>query len=136
MQITNFCVYGVDAMALLAAGEPGEPCTVNQVASACGKSISYTEQLFAKLRCAGLVRAERGRGGGYYLTRPARSITVADIVSACQRPEDDAPQPWQTRPPGEAEDADAIELLWAALDSHTRHYLDGVSLAEVTPRAA
>lgn len=45
-------------------------------------SQSYLEQLFAKLRRAGIVKSTRGPGGGYSLSRPARDISLADIFIA------------------------------------------------------
>jgi Rrf2 family iron-sulfur cluster assembly transcriptional regulator len=49
-------------------------------------SRSYLEQLFCKLRRAGLVRSSRGPGGGYQLARPAEAIAIAHIVSAVDEP--------------------------------------------------
>jgi Rrf2 family iron-sulfur cluster assembly transcriptional regulator len=49
-------------------------------------SLSYLEQLFARLRQAGLVTGMRGPGGGYRLARPCGEIQIADIVSAVNEP--------------------------------------------------
>lgn len=45
-------------------------------------SLPYLEQLFVKLRRGGLVESVRGPGGGYRLARPAREITVVDVLQA------------------------------------------------------
>lgn len=45
-------------------------------------SLPYLEQLFVKLRRAGLVKSVRGPGGGYRLARPASTIRVSDILGA------------------------------------------------------
>lgn len=45
-------------------------------------SLPYLEQLFVKLRRAGLVSSTRGPGGGYKLARPASEIRVVDILGA------------------------------------------------------
>lgn len=47
-----------------------------------GGSISYLEQITAKLRVAGLVRSERGPGGGYRLAKPAAEVSVGDLFRA------------------------------------------------------
>ncbi|MDH3354237.1 MAG: Rrf2 family transcriptional regulator, partial [Chromatiales bacterium] len=47
-----------------------------------GISLSYLEQLFSKLRRNGLVDSARGPGGGYRLSRSARDICVADVITA------------------------------------------------------
>jgi Rrf2 family iron-sulfur cluster assembly transcriptional regulator len=49
-------------------------------------SQEYLEQLFSKLRSAGLVESQRGPGGGYWLSRPADAICIADIISAVDEP--------------------------------------------------
>ena len=49
-------------------------------------SLSYLEQLFAKMRRAGLVSGVRGPGGGYRLARGADSVTVAEIIDAVNEP--------------------------------------------------
>jgi Rrf2 family iron-sulfur cluster assembly transcriptional regulator len=49
-------------------------------------SLSYLEQLFARLRRKGLVRSARGPGGGYRLARTAGETTIAEIVHAVDEP--------------------------------------------------
>ena len=49
-------------------------------------SLSYLEQLFARLRRRGLVQSARGPGGGYRLARTAGETTIADIVLAVDEP--------------------------------------------------
>jgi Rrf2 family iron-sulfur cluster assembly transcriptional regulator len=49
-------------------------------------SLSYLEQLFARMRRAGLVSGVRGPGGGYRLARPAEVVTVAEIIAAVNEP--------------------------------------------------
>ena len=51
-------------------------------------SLSYLEQLFGKLRRAGLVESVRGPGGGYHLARPADTVSVADVILAVDEPID------------------------------------------------
>lgn len=47
-------------------------------------SLAYLERLFALLKKAGLVRADKGVKGGYYLTRPAKQISVLQIIEALE----------------------------------------------------
>ncbi|MND98842.1 HTH-type transcriptional regulator IscR [compost metagenome] len=49
-------------------------------------SLSYLEQLFARLRKSGLVKSVRGPGGGYRLAREACETAVAEIVLAVDEP--------------------------------------------------
>jgi Rrf2 family iron-sulfur cluster assembly transcriptional regulator len=64
----------------------GKPISLAEVSERQQISLSYLEQLFARLRKAGLVRSARGPGGGYVLARPAAQIFVSEIVLAVDEP--------------------------------------------------
>lgn len=80
--------FAVNAMIDLALREPAGPVALVSIAKRQGISLSYLEQLFSRLRKLGLVESTRGPGGGYRLGHSADSITVADIVSAVDDPQD------------------------------------------------
>jgi len=86
MKLTAKGRYAVTAMADLAAFANGAPAPLADVAARQEISLSYLEQLFAKLRRAGLVTAARGPGGGYRLAREAGEIRVSDIILAVDEP--------------------------------------------------
>jgi len=67
VKLTTKGRYAVAAMADLAAAEPGGPVALSDVALRQGISLSYLEQLFAKLKRSGLVNSARGASGGYSL---------------------------------------------------------------------
>ena len=69
-------------MADIAATAGDAPVSLSDVALRQGISLSYLEQLFAKLRRAGLVSSARGVAGGYALTAAPAEIRVADIIDA------------------------------------------------------
>ncbi len=69
-------------MADIAATKSDMPVALSDVALRQGISLSYLEQLFAKLRRAGLVTSVRGGAGGYVLGALAADIRVADIIEA------------------------------------------------------
>src|SRR3569623_669142 len=80
--------YAVMAMTDLARRQD-EPCRAvarADIASRQEISLSYLEQLFARLRRKGLVQSARGPGGGYRLSRTAAETTIADIVHAVDEP--------------------------------------------------
>ncbi len=81
MRLTTKSRYAVTAMLGLALHKD-RPLTLLDLSEKQGISISYLEQLFAKLRAKGLVKGVRGPGGGYYLGRSAEEISVADIICA------------------------------------------------------
>jgi Rrf2 family iron-sulfur cluster assembly transcriptional regulator len=75
------------AMADLAGHEAGaKPVSLADIAQRQEISLSYLEQLFAKLRRGGLVRSVRGPGGGYQLSRPSSELRIADIILAVDEP--------------------------------------------------
>lgn len=93
--------------------------------------LAYLEQLFGKLRDAGLVNSQRGRSGGYLLARDAHEIAIADVLSAVEEPTR------MTRcmgadDPGCVGDAKCLTHgLWSALGRHIRDFLGEVTLADV-----
>jgi Rrf2 family iron-sulfur cluster assembly transcriptional regulator len=70
----------------LSADPKRGPITLSDIAERQEISLSYLEQLFSRLRKAGLVKSVRGPGGGYVLARPASDLCVADIVLAVDEP--------------------------------------------------
>lgn len=76
--------YGVRVMAHL-AGRAGEgPTSLATVAEAEGLPLAYLEHLAARLRRAELIESRRGARGGYSLSRPAETITMAEVVRALE----------------------------------------------------
>jgi len=95
-------------------------------------SLSYLEQLFAKLRREGLVHGVRGPGGGYTLARDPDDISIAQIVTAVDEKVD------VTRCGGrencqEGERCLSHEL-WTDLSQQIYEYMDGISLGEIVRR--
>lgn len=87
MRLSTKGRYAVMAMADLAGNEgANRPVSLAEIAQRQEISLSYLEQLFAKLRRGGLVRSVRGPGGGYRLSRPAADVRVADIILAVDEP--------------------------------------------------
>ena len=128
--------YAVMAMAELAIRSGGaseaQPVTLAEIAARQDISQSYLEQLFGRLRRAGLVRSARGPGGGYRLARPAAELRIADIVVAVDE------NLRATRcPPGSGKGCMKDESrcvthdLWDELGAHIHLFLSAVSLEDV-----
>jgi len=100
-------------------------------------SQSYLEQLFGKLRRAGLVGSARGPGGGYRLARPPADIAIADIVAAVDEPTKatrcDAGRGGclLSSPPGIGTVQCQTHELWVELGRQIDLFFAGVSLADV-----
>src|SRR5438105_8282764 len=82
MRLTTKGRFAVTAMIDVAMHNGEGPVTLAGVAERQKISLSYLEQLFGKLRRAGLVDSVRGPGGGYNLARASEGASVADIISA------------------------------------------------------
>ena len=86
MKLSTKGRYAVMAMADLADACSDGPVTLSDIASRQSISLSYLEQLFAKLRRADIVSSIRGPGGGYQLSRAPGEIRVSDIIIAVDEP--------------------------------------------------
>ncbi len=87
MRLSTKGRYAVMAMTDLALnGQAGRPISLSEISERQQISLSYLEQLFARLRKAGLVKSARGPGGGYTLARIAGDLFVSEIVLAVDEP--------------------------------------------------
>ena len=82
MRLTTRGRYAVTAMLDLALHGVSKPISLADISQRQEISLSYLEQLFAKLRQNQLVSSVRGPGGGYLLNRPRNEINVAEIIDA------------------------------------------------------
>ncbi|MEZ5542801.1 MAG: Rrf2 family transcriptional regulator [Pseudomonadota bacterium] len=82
MRLSTKGRYAVTAMMDLAVHHGEGAVTLADISETQGISLSYLEQLFARLRKQGLVEGIRGPGGGYQLSRPPEDISVAEIIDA------------------------------------------------------
>jgi len=82
MRLTAKGRYAVTAMLDLAVHEQDGPISLAEISERQGISLSYLEQLFAKLRRSSLVASVRGPGGGYLLNRDSSDIFIAQIVDS------------------------------------------------------
>lgn len=80
MKLSTKGRYGLRALIDLALYSETEAVSISSIALRQNISESYLEQLFAKLRKAGMVNSTRGAQGGYRLARPASSISVGDVL--------------------------------------------------------
>jgi Rrf2 family iron-sulfur cluster assembly transcriptional regulator len=126
--------YAVTAMADLAkygAGDAGDAVPLSAIAERQQISLAYLEQLFSKLRRAGLVESARGRSGGYRLGRPAASITVAEILRAVEEGIRMTRCRGEDAPPCIAGQRCLTHGLWDALGDRISTFLGSVTLQEV-----
>ncbi len=132
MRLTTKGRYAVTAMLDLAFHSQSRPVTLTDIATRQTISLSYLEQLFARLRRAGMVKGVRGPGGGYQLSRNATDINIADIISAVDEPVDST----KCGGKGNCQNNQSCLThdLWMGLSEQIRSYLKGISLGELLER--
>ncbi|WP_017431017.1 Rrf2 family transcriptional regulator [Vreelandella jeotgali] len=133
MRLTTKGRYAVTAMLDLAINADTAPTSLGDIARRQGISLSYLEQLFARLRRSGLVKSIRGPGGGYLLTRAPDAISVSSIVDAVDESVD------ATRCQGLSDcqqgNTCLTHHLWCELSDQIRRFLEDVTLEQLRSRS-
>jgi len=130
MRISAKADYAARAMCELAAHEGGTPLKAELIAAAQDIPASFLENILADLKRAGLIRSLRGQVGGYRLARPAREITIAQVIRAVEGPLADVRgiRPESLRFEGPAE---SLRDVWLATRVGLRRVLEQVSIGDV-----
>lgn len=124
--------YAVMAIADLARHCEGNPVTLSEIAERQQISLSYLEQIFSRLRRAGLVRSIRGPGGGYMLGRPRTEITVSDVMAAVEEPaKSKVCMPHFPAYCTASDNFCATHGLWVRLSDTLRDVLSGITVADI-----
>ena len=126
--------YAVMAMIDIGMNSAGKPVSLADIAARQDISQEYLEQLFGKLRRAGLVASSRGPGGGYALARPADGIAMADVIQAVDE------ELKVTRCSGDAVDGCVkgerccAHDLWSSMGRQMMHFLESITLEDVVEK--
>ncbi|MBF0462211.1 MAG: Rrf2 family transcriptional regulator [Magnetococcales bacterium] len=138
MKLTTRGRYAVTAMLDLSCHGVERPISLADISTRQEISLSYLEQLFAKLRRQGLVRSVRGPGGGYILGGEPEAITIADIIRAVDEPiqaTSCATGSGQGCRPGSDKAKNTSRCithhLWEKVGQHLNHYLESVHLGRL-----
>lgn len=132
MRLTTKGRFAVTAMLDLAMHAQGGAVSLTAISERQHISLSYLEQLFGKLRRAGLVESVRGPGGGYVLSQAASVINIADIIAAAE----DTLDATQCGGAGNCQDDGPCLThdLWVSLNKTIDTYLRGITLQCVLNR--
>ncbi len=132
MRLTTKGRYAVTAVLDLAINQGQGPIALADIARRQGISLSYLEQLFAKLRRQRLVSSVRGPGGGYHLARSSDEINIAEIIAAVDEHVD------ATKCGGGGDcfnDGPCLTHdLWMDLSQRIYEYLNQISLRDLVER--
>lgn len=129
MKLSKKGRYAVTAIMDLVLKAPYGPVTLNSISVSQEISMSYMEQLFAKLRKSGLVKGTRGPGGGYRLARAPEQITIAEVLKAV----DDSMESLNNE---ERKISDLSHMLWDELSKKVYKYLENITIQELLDQTA
>lgn len=129
MRLTTKGRYAVTAMLDLALHAYDGPVSLSDISARQGISLSYLEQLFAKLRRAELVKSVRGPGGGYCLGEHESNIFIAQIVDAVNESIDTT----KCKQKGDCQNGEKCltHHLWSDLSIQIHEFLSGISLNDL-----
>lgn len=132
MKLTTRGRYAVTAMLDLAIHGTQRPISLADISSRQEISLSYLEQLFAKLRRGELVKSVRGPGGGYRLSRPRDAIFVAEIIDAV----DESVDVTNCQGKGNCHQGEVCltHYLWEDLSRQIHAFLSDISLADLVEK--
>lgn len=132
MRLTTKGRYAVTAMLDLALNSKERPVSLADISGRQEISLSYLEQLFAKLRQNDLVSSVRGPGGGYRLKRSLDQIFVAEIIDAVNESVDAT----SCNGLGNCNKGDVCLThdLWVDLSQRIHEFLSDISLASLVDR--
>ena len=132
MRLSTKGRYAVTAMLDLAIHHDAGPVTLGEISENQAISLSYLEQLFARLKKHGLVEGLRGPGGGYRLARDPRDISVADIITGIGEGID--PTLCQGQENCQDGERCLTHELWQKLGKEIYDFLNAITLASFLER--
>ena len=133
MRLSTQSRYGVRAIFDIAYHSAGLETQVRDISRRQGISQRYLEQIFQKLRRAGIVGSKRGPSGGYFLGKKAEDITLAEVIRVtegnitpvlCVNPEDST-QPCERS--GEC----VTQIVWNEAGKRLKDYFDSVTVRDL-----
>ena len=132
MRLTTKGRYAVTAMLDLAIHADRGPISLADISQRQEISLSYLEQLFAKLRKNALVSSVRGPGGGYKLQRASEAIFIAEIIDAVNESVDTT----KCQGAGDCQGGETCltHYLWEDLSEQIHGFLQNISLADLVAR--
>jgi Rrf2 family protein len=129
VRVTAKVDYAVRALLELAVAEEG-PLKGERIAQAQEIPLRFLENILIDLRHAGLVRAQRGADGGYWLARPGAEITLGEVIRAVEGPLASV----RGEPPEDVDyhgPAEPLRTVWVAVRASLRAVVDELTLADV-----
>ena len=130
MKVSAKAEYACLAILALARQRPGDPpIRIREISEAHAIPERYLVQILLQLKGAGLVTSTRGASGGYRLARPAASISLGEVLTAIDGPDN---------PPRESSKLahQVLASVWEAVRSAERSVLDRTTIAQLAERSS
>ncbi len=133
MKITTQGDYGLRCVLNIAQGN-GNPVTIDEICQEEALSADYAEQLLLRLRRSGIVKSQKGPGGGYVLSKKPKSINVRDVILALEN------KPFETICEklkkkknfcGRSNNC-KLKIIWNRINRETQNILKKVTLNQIT----
>ncbi len=132
MKLSTKGRYAMIALVDLALAPQGTLVSLNEIAARQKVSLAYLEQLFVKLRRAGLVESVRGPGGGYRLARPPEDVRVSEVLEAVDETVSALEKGAGARGAVSGSRAQSLSnRLWEGLSAHVYVFLHQTRLSDV-----
>jgi Rrf2 family iron-sulfur cluster assembly transcriptional regulator len=136
MKLSTKGRYAMVALVDIALQPEGDIVTLGDIARRQDVSLPYLEQLFVKLRRAGLVSSVRGPGGGYRLSRPVSDIRVVEVLAAVDETVDAMHKGAGASGGLSGSKAQSLSnRLWQSLSAHVYVFLHQARLSDVVERS-
>jgi Rrf2 family protein len=133
MRLSTQSRYGVRAIFDIAYNSEGLETQVKDISRRQGISQRYLEQIFQKLKRAGIIGSKRGPSGGYFLSKKPEDITIGEVVRVtegglvpvlCVNPED-------STKPCERSGECVTQVIWNEAGKRLRDYFDSVTIRDL-----
>ncbi|MFW5695735.1 MAG: RrF2 family transcriptional regulator [Alkalispirochaeta sp.] len=139
MRITTKGRYALRAMTNLAASYSGKPRPIKAIAAEENISPEFLEQIFFRLKKAGIIGSVRGPGGGFVLVKQPEEITIKDIFVAVDEGLDLTPCTACTETDGvdpcDRMDRCLVYSVWQEASDHIINYFDSITLRSVLEKS-
>ena len=129
LQVSAKADYALRALLVLSAQSTSHPVKAEALARAQQIPVNYLWTILMQLRAAGIVSSLRGNEGGYWLSRPAAHVTVAEVVEAVEMPLVVRESASGRR--AYAGDAEHLGEVWRAAQTALADLLSSVTLADI-----
>jgi Rrf2 family protein len=137
MRLSTKSRYGVRAIFDIAYHSGGLPTQIKEISRRQGITPRYLEQIFQKLKRAGIVKSIRGPKGGYYLNRKPEKIAVSDVIRAMEESMEPVfcARLAKGRKKCRRESHCTAQLIWREAGQRISEYFDSVSIEKMCKMA-